>query len=128
MTRYSLIRVGSLLLTKAAVAGPSGVKVLKLLVDTGSVYTILPAEVLESVGCSPAASTDHVRLITGSGYLIVPRVQSLWLQCLGQKVDQMAVVAHTLPFGSFVDGLLGMDFLKPLQARILIAEGVIEFP
>jgi len=128
MTRYSLIRVGSLLLTKAAVAGPSGVKVVRLLVDTGSVYTILPVEVLESVGCSPAVSTDHVRLITGSGYLIVPRVQTSWFQCLGQKVDQMAAVAHTLPFGSLVDGLLGMDFLRPLQARILITEGVIELP
>jgi hypothetical protein len=40
----------------------------------------------------------------------------------------MAAVAHTLPFGSLVDGLLGMDFLKPLQARIFIAEGVIELP
>lgn len=128
MTRYSLTRVGSLLLTKAAVAGPSGVKVVRLLVDTGSVYTILPVEVLESVGCSPAVSTDHVRLITGSGYLIVPRVQTSWLQCLGQKVDQMATVAHTLPFGSLVDGLLGMDFLRPFHARILIAEGVIELP
>ena len=101
---------------------------MKLLVDTGSVYTILPVEVLESVGCSPAVSTDHVRLITGSGYLIVPRVRTSWLQCLGQKVDQMAVVAHTLPFGSLVNGLLGTDFLRLLHARILITEGVIELP
>ena len=43
-------------MAKAAVAGPSGVRVLRLLVDTGSVYTILPVEVLESIGCSPAAS------------------------------------------------------------------------
>jgi hypothetical protein len=87
-----------------------------------------PLEVLESVGCSPAVSTDHVRLITGSGYLIVPRVQTSWFQCLGQKIDQMAAVAHTLPFGSLVDGLLGMDFLRSLHAGILIAEGVIELP
>lgn len=78
MTRYLLERVGSLLLTKAAVSGPAGVKVVRLLVDTGSVYTILPVEVLESVGCSPAASTAHVRLITGSGYLIAPKVQVSW--------------------------------------------------
>ncbi|MBI3302319.1 MAG: retropepsin-like domain-containing protein [Deltaproteobacteria bacterium] len=110
MTRYSLERVGSLLLTKAAASGPAGVKVVRLLVDTGSVYTILPVEVLESVGCSPAVSTERVRLITGSGYLIAPEVQVAWFQCLGQKVDQMVVVAHTLPFGSLVDGLLGMDF------------------
>ena len=128
MTQYLLERVGSLLLTKAAVSGSAGVKVVRLLVDTGSVYTILPVEVLESVGCSPAASTTHVRLITGSGYLIAPKVQVSWFQCLGQKVEQMAVVAHTLPFGSLVDGLLGMDFLRPLSAKLLIAEGVIEIP
>jgi predicted aspartyl protease len=52
MTRYPLERVGSLLLTKAAVSGPAGVKVIRLLIDTGSVYTVLPVEVLESIGCS----------------------------------------------------------------------------
>ena len=77
---------------------------MRLLVDTGSVYTVLPVEVLESVSCSPAATTEHVRLITGSGYLIAPRVRVSWFQCLGQKVDQMEVVAHTLPFESLVDG------------------------
>lgn len=128
MTRYPLERVGNLLVTKAAVSGPAGVKVVRLLVDTGSVHTILPVEVLESVGCSPAVSTEHVRLITGSGYLIAPRVRVLWFQCLGQKENDMAVVAHTLPFGILVDGLLGMDFLRPLNARLLMAEGVIELP
>ena len=128
MTRYLLQRLGRLLLTKAAVSGPAGVHVVRLLVDTGSVYTILPVEVLESVGCSPASSREHVRLITGSGYLIVSKVQVGWLQCLGQKVDRMAVVAHTLPIGSVVDGLLGMDFLAPLGAKLIITEGVIEIP
>ncbi len=51
-----------------------------------------------------------------------------WFQCLGQKIEQMAVVAHTLPFGSLVDGLLGMDFLRPLNAKILLADGAIEVP
>jgi hypothetical protein len=69
-----------------------------------------------------------VRIITGSGYLIIPKVQIVWLQCLGQKVDRMAIVAHTLPIGSLVDGLLGMDFLEPLGAKLLITERVIEIP
>ena len=85
MIRYPLERVGSLLVTKAAVSGSAGVKVVRLLLDTGSVHTILPVEVLESIGCSPAASMEHVRLITGSGYLIAPRVRLLWFQCIGQK-------------------------------------------
>jgi len=128
MIRYALERVGSLLLTKAAVAGPLGVNVIRLLVHTGSVYTVLSVEVLEAVGCSPAVSREHVRIITGSGYLVVPKVQITWLQCLGQKIDEMTVVAHTLPMGSLVDGLLGMDFLSAVDARILPADGAIEMP
>ncbi|HXG18432.1 MAG TPA: hypothetical protein VNN62_05095 [Methylomirabilota bacterium] len=40
----------------------------------------------------------------------------------------MPVVAHTLPFGILVDGLLGMDFLRPLNARLLMTEGILELP
>jgi predicted aspartyl protease len=69
-----------------------------------------------------------VRLVTGSGYIIAAQVQVAWLQCLGRKVDQMVVVAHTLPFGSLTDGLLGMDFLRRVSARILLPEGVIDIP
>ncbi|ETW99655.1 MAG: hypothetical protein ETSY2_40470 [Candidatus Entotheonella gemina] len=126
MATYSLELAGNLLLTKAAVAGPTGVKVVKLLVDTGSSYTILPVEVLESVACSPAESRERVRVVTGSGHLVLPKVSLAWLQCLGRKLDQMVVVAYTLPVGSFADGLLGMDFLRAVNARILITEGIIE--
>jgi predicted aspartyl protease len=38
------------------VTGPGSTKVINLLVDTGSTYTILPVEVLESIGVSPAES------------------------------------------------------------------------
>src|SRR5215475_10921820 len=75
MTRYPLQRVGRLLVTKAAVSGPAGVHVVRLLVDTGSVYTILPVKVLESIGCSPASSHEHVRILTGSGYLTLSRLR-----------------------------------------------------
>ena len=128
MTRYPLERVGNLLVTKAAISGLASVKVVRLLVDTGSAYTILPVEVLESIGCSPAVSPEHVRLITGSGYVMAAKVRVVWLQCLGQQRDHMVVVVHTLPVGSLVDGLLGMDVLRPLRANILLADGMIEMP
>ena len=37
---------------------------MRLLIDTGSVYTVLPMEVLKSIGCSPAGSLDRVRTDT----------------------------------------------------------------
>lgn len=41
MGKYKLSNTGNLLITKAAIAGQNSVKVLSLLIDTGSSYTIL---------------------------------------------------------------------------------------
>ena len=62
------------MVAKAAVGEPDGTKVINLLVDTGSTFTILPVEVLESIGLSAAASLERERIATGSGYIIAPKV------------------------------------------------------
>jgi predicted aspartyl protease len=123
---YTLIRSGSLLLARAAVTGPAGTKVINLLVDTGSTYTIFPVEVLESIGISPAKSEEHERIATGSGYIIAPKVRVRSLSTLGKEFRRVVVMAHTLPFGGPIDGLLGMDILSRLKATISVAEGTIE--
>ena len=124
--RYTLTRAGSLFVARAAVKGPAGAKIIKLLVDTGSTYTILPVEVLESVGLSPAESEEHERIATGSGYIIAPKVTVHSLSTLGKEFRRIAVIAHTLPFGAPIDGLLGMDILSRVKARIAVAKGIIE--
>jgi predicted aspartyl protease len=117
MKRYRVDRIGNLLLTRAAVHGPGGTKIVRLLVDTGSSFTILPVEVLEAVGCDPAASREHARLITGNGIVVAPRVPVEWLNVLGQRIEGPSVVAHTIPFSGFFEGLLGMDILTLLRAQ-----------
>jgi aspartyl protease family protein len=128
MRKYQLSHVGNLYLCRAAVKGPLGVSVLRLLVDTGSTYTILPVEVLDALGCNPAISKDHVRVTTGSGYLLVPEVEVTWFQVLGKRRKNFRVVAHTLPSVGPIDGLLGMDFLVAMKAKIDLAHGTVEIP
>jgi hypothetical protein len=53
-------------------------------------------------------------------------VQVEWFSVLGQEVRTFSVAAHTIPFSEFFDGLLGMDLLTLLQARIHIRRQVIE--
>lgn len=57
---YRLLRYGNLLVLRAAVGGrEGGVVVVRVLVDTGASYTMLPVEVVEALGCdrgSAAAS------------------------------------------------------------------------
>jgi len=50
MKKYILQRIERLLILRAAIFGRQGVRVVRLLVDTGSTYTILPNEVLYSIG------------------------------------------------------------------------------
>jgi len=128
MRRYQPERSGSLLITRGAITGPQGTKVLRLLIDTGSSYTVIPVEALEAIGCSPAVSQEHVRIFTGSGALIVPLVSVDRFQALGEQRLGWKVAAHTLPLGLPIDGLLGMDFLWDAGARIDLAAGSIEIP
>ncbi len=126
MISYRLSRIGNLLITRGAVHGPGGTKVVRLLVDTGSSFTILPIEVLEAIGWDPAAGKDHVRLITGNGIVIAPRVPVEWFHVLGRELKPFSVVAHTIPFSQSFDGLLAMDVLTRLQAQINVQQQIIE--
>jgi len=50
--------------------------------------------------------------VTGSKIEVVPVVVLTRLSVLGQSRYDFPVLAHTLPAGSAVDGLLGLDFLR----------------
>jgi hypothetical protein len=69
---------------------------------------------------------EHERIATGSGYIIAPKVTVRSLSTLGKEFHRIAVIAHTLPFGGPIDGLLGMDILCRLKAKITTVSGMIE--
>ena len=107
------------------VEGSLGKAYPKLLLDTGSAYTMISQEILESIGCSPTLPIRTQRIITGSGYEIVPVIIVNSFHCMGKPVDNFEVLAHTLPFGAYVDGLLGMDFLNRFEVEIKLYSGEI---
>ena len=123
---YRVSRRGNLLLVRAAVGGADGsVVVLRLLLDTGSSYTVLPVEVVEALGCDTYRPLHRVRMIAASGIIVAPVVAVPWFHCLGIRVEDFPVAAHTLPPEAFVDGLLGMDFLLRCGAVISVKSGEI---
>ena len=118
MKVYRVEKFGSLLVVRAYLEGNEGKTYPKLLVDTGSTYTIMSYEILESIGCSPAIPKRRQRIVTGSGYEIAPVVTINKVCCLGKSVENKDILAHTLPFGTYVDGLLGMDFISAFKIEI----------
>ena len=126
MAQFALIRYGRLLLCNALAAGPRGTHDAALLVDTGSNHTVLSVEALEKIGCSPTASREHIRIMTANGVVILPRVRVDRLTIFERTLDGAALIAHDLPFSGPIDGLLGMDALVALGARIDIPGAQIE--
>ncbi len=126
MRTYKTELIKDLLSVKAALKGPEGTRVLRLLVDTGAAFTILPWEVLESAGYDPGGTKKRQKIITGSGYEFAPEIKVREFHCLGKSIEDYAVLAHNLPPGAFVDGLLGMNFLRRFDFKINPKDGIVE--
>ena len=124
---YSLARVGNLLILRAAVTGTEGrTVVLRLLVDTGASHTLVPVEAVERVGCDTHHPQRMLRIMAASGVIIAPVVTLARFHFVGKIIEGFPVVAHTLPSGTYVDGLLGMDFLSQIGAVLDLGAGTLE--
>lgn len=129
MSRQSIYRAnrwGDLLWVRAAVGGKdSSVIKVRLLVDTGASFTLLPTKVVQLVGCSLERPVRTQNITAVGGTLAASIVAVPWFNCLGQHIENFSVVAYTIPASAFVDGLLGMDFLRQYRAVIAVAEAEI---
>lgn len=115
-----------LIVVPVRVYGPKGKSVLRLALDTGATTTMLNVAPLVALGYDPGASPERIEVTTGSGVEYVPRLRLLALVALGQSNEGVPVLAHTLPPSASVDGLLGLDFLRPHVLRIDFPQGLID--
>jgi hypothetical protein len=65
---------------------------------------------LVAIGYDPALESDKVQVTTGSGVEFAPRVELRRMTALGRERYGLQVLGHTLPPGTGVDGLMGLDF------------------
>jgi aspartyl protease family protein len=63
--------------------------------------------------------------VPNSGYEIVPVISVNKFHCMGDLLENFEILAHTLPFGAYVDGLLGMDFMGGFEVEIKLYSGEI---
>ena len=124
--RYQLTIERNLFITKAAMGGPGGHYVVRLLVDTGSQFTIVPWEVIEAIGYDPGAQQQRQRYVSTTSTTSAPVVLLERFACLGRTLTQFPILSYTLPFAPLVDGILGMDFLHRFQFKIDTRRGMIE--
>ncbi|NJM46908.1 MAG: clan AA aspartic protease [Alkalinema sp. RU_4_3] len=113
-----LALLGEMMALRVGMGSEKGSKVVRLLVDTGSAYTVLRPDFLEEMGCGVDRAVRHVKVVTAGGVIRAPIVVLPWINCLGQRFENVPVMAHSVSFGTFTSGLLGIDLMRRCDAVI----------
>jgi len=99
---------------------------VRMALDTGATYTMIPWEVARALGLNPEVSMKRVDIITASGSERVPLVNLKLLALFDKKVEDLEVAVHDLPSRSYVDGLLGLNFLRNFRISMDFGRGILE--
>lgn len=89
--------------------------------------TVLARRLLLDMGYDPSASSDMVRITTGSGVEFAPEITLTRIEALGHEHSDFPVLCHTLPPSATVDGVLGLDFLRDKRLILDFRSGLITF-
>jgi clan AA aspartic protease (TIGR02281 family) len=99
---------------------------IRVALDTGATYTMIPWEIAEALGYKPEMSKEKVTLITASGVETAPLIEIKKIKFLGEGLDNVPVVCHDLPPKSYVTGLLGLSFLRHFKITMDYPKGIFE--
>lgn len=65
-------------------------------------------------------------MITASGVEKAPLITLKAVDVLGRRAENIKAIVHDLPQESYVDGLLGLSFLKNFKVCLDFREGILE--
>ena len=119
-------RKRDLIIVRCQISGPKKTVFVRLALDTGAVQTMISTEMLHSAGYSTDASSGDIQIRTASGIEFVAEIALDRIEALNQQRRTFPVLAHTLPEGARVDGLLGLDYLRNRKLEIDFRLGRID--
>lgn len=94
--------------------------------DTGASNTSIPTRIASDLGYDLSNPKQVVLLTTGSGIVPTKIITARKLTAIGETVENIDVLCHDLPFGSTIDGVLGLNFLSHFDLNISFSRGIIE--
>jgi hypothetical protein len=122
---YPFEALHGLVLVDVTVTGPAARTAALMALDPGATTTIVSQAILLTLGYDPAQALRWVQVTTGSGLVYVPLLSMTQVRALGQERTNFPVLAHTLPPGAMVDGVLGLDFFRGQTLTIDFRNGLI---
>ncbi len=102
-------------------------RIVRMALDTGATYLLVPWQVVEALGYAPATARQNISITTASGTEIAPLLQLDRVKVLGKLVRRVPAICHDLPPQSPVDGLLGLSFLRWFDVDLHFRSRRLEF-
>ncbi len=124
--KYKFDPDAHIIVVEPELEGENVTEIIKMALDTGATYTMIPWKIARVLGLKPEISERRVDITTASGVESVPLINLKSITLFDKKVDNMDVVIHDLPSRSYVDGLLGLSFLKNFKICLDFREGILE--
>jgi clan AA aspartic protease (TIGR02281 family) len=93
-------------------------KLVSLALDTGATA--------ESLGYRPERSRERIEIVTASGVERAPLITLESVRVAGLEARRVKALVHDLPPRSFVDGLLGLSFLRNFRFCLDFQRGLLE--
>ena len=126
MNKHKLKKDTNIIALEAIIKGELRKKKIKMALDTGATYVMIPWEFAEILGYEPEVSRERIPMITASGVEKAPLITLDSINVLGKKAEGVSAVVHNLPQKSYVDGLLGLSYLKNFDVHLCFKKGVLE--
>ncbi len=125
MSKYPLSIEFGVIVVYTIISG-THTKIVKLALDTGATYTIIPFEAAFAIGCNPTASKQKIEIVTASGIEYAPLITIPFIKAFGFELKNLHVACHNLPPRSQVDGLLGLNFLHHFDIGLYFLKKSLE--
>jgi len=100
----------------AEIIGPKQNFSLKMIIDTGATYTMIPKFASQIIGLPQDGS--YIEIVTGTKVEKTLFTNIPIFKALGFEYRNMPVLIHDLPSQINADGLLGLNFLKKAKTII----------
>jgi len=115
-----------IVLRRAQIIGPAGVREIDVVLDTGAVYTVIAWDVAKDIGYDPAISERRMPIVTANGVIEAPLITVESIRIAELQAETVGVICHDIPEITGVEGLLGLSFLKNFRTLIDYTTGVLE--
>ncbi|MFN4217815.1 MAG: TIGR02281 family clan AA aspartic protease [Candidatus Bipolaricaulia bacterium] len=102
------------------------VETARMALDTGATYVMIPWDLAESLGYQPGRSRERIEMVTASGVERAPLITLQSVRLAGLEAQRVKALVHDLPPRSFVDGLLGLSFLRNFKFCLDFERGLLE--